>query len=133
MNTKPTKPQLTDSDLNRALAAGSDSLVPSSGFAVSVMTAVYRETAAPAPIPFPWKRALPGVAGAVVAIAFLIAAIPSALRMISVSEGQAHSVSIDWQTLVGSLAHHPDALALAIAVVIPLTCLFFCRRLIAAR
>jgi hypothetical protein len=38
-----------------------DEILPSSGFAVSVMDAVRREAAAPPPIPFPWKRALPGV------------------------------------------------------------------------
>ena len=38
-----------------------DEVLPSSGFAVSVMDAVRREAAAPPPIPFPWKRALPGL------------------------------------------------------------------------
>ena len=38
-----------------------DEILPSSGFAVSVMEAVRREAAAPPPIPFPWKRALPGL------------------------------------------------------------------------
>ena len=36
-------------------------LVPSSGFAASVMERVREEAAAPAPIPFPWKRAVPGM------------------------------------------------------------------------
>jgi len=36
-------------------------IIPSSGFVDSVMDAVRRETSAPPPIPFPWKRALPGV------------------------------------------------------------------------
>lgn len=38
-----------------------DEILPSSGFTASVMEAVRREAAAPPPIPFPWKRALPGV------------------------------------------------------------------------
>ncbi len=38
-----------------------EEILPSSGFAVSVMDAVRREAAAPPPIPFPWKRALPGM------------------------------------------------------------------------
>ena len=37
-----------------------EEILPSSGFAASVMDAVRREAAAPPPIPFPWKRALPG-------------------------------------------------------------------------
>ena len=36
-------------------------LVPSSGFAASVMERVREEAAAPPPIPFPWKRAVPGM------------------------------------------------------------------------
>lgn len=53
-----------DDDLNRILSE--TEILPSSGFAASVMDAVRREAAAPPPIPFPWKRALPGliVAGA---------------------------------------------------------------------
>ncbi len=46
-----------------------EEILPSSGFAASVMDAVRREAAAPPPIPFPWKRALPG---AVFAAATLI-------------------------------------------------------------
>jgi hypothetical protein len=37
-----------------------EEIVPSSGFRASVMNAVQRQTAALPPIPFPWKRALPG-------------------------------------------------------------------------
>src|SRR5215467_10118952 len=37
-----------------------EEILPSSGFAASVMEAVRAEAAAPPPIPFPWKRALPG-------------------------------------------------------------------------
>jgi hypothetical protein len=36
-------------------------LIPTSGFLESVMERVREESAAPAPIPFPWKRALPGM------------------------------------------------------------------------
>ena len=38
-----------------------DEVLPSSGFVVSVMEAIRREATAPPPIPFPWKRAWPGV------------------------------------------------------------------------
>lgn len=48
-------------DLDRILS-GEEALVPSSGFAASVMEAVRREASAPPPIPFPWRRAWPGVA-----------------------------------------------------------------------
>ncbi len=57
-----------------------DEILPSSGFAVSVMDAVRREAAAPPPIPFPWKRALPGlvVAGFVLALVFVTAVVATA-------------------------------------------------------
>lgn len=35
-------------------------LVPSSGFLASVMETIQDEVLKPAPIPFPWKRAIPG-------------------------------------------------------------------------
>jgi hypothetical protein len=38
-----------------------EELVPSSGFVAAVMERVCEEAAAPPPIPFPWKRAVPGI------------------------------------------------------------------------
>jgi|SRR5580658_2091204 hypothetical protein len=58
-------------DIDSLLSRG-DEIVPSSGFAVSVMAAVRREAAAPPPIPFPWKRALPGLALGVLGLAFVL-------------------------------------------------------------
>ena len=55
-----------DDDLDRILSRDAE-IVPSSGFASSVMDAVRQEASAPPAIPFPWKRALPGVTLAVVA------------------------------------------------------------------
>ena len=50
---------MKDELLDRILA-GEEELKPSSGFAESVMAQVMEESAAPPPIPFPWKRMLPG-------------------------------------------------------------------------
>lgn len=47
-------------NLDRILAS-EEELVPSSGFAASVMERVREENAIPEPIPFPWKRALPAM------------------------------------------------------------------------
>lgn len=47
-------------DLDRVLMEREE-IVPSSGFVLSVMEAVQQEAAAPAPIAFPWKWALPGL------------------------------------------------------------------------
>jgi hypothetical protein len=41
-----------------------EEILPSSGFAARVMDAVYRQASTPSPIPFPWKRAFPGLATA---------------------------------------------------------------------
>ncbi len=45
-----------------------DDIMPSSDFASSVMEAVRREAAAPPPLPFPWKWAVPGLAAATAAL-----------------------------------------------------------------
>jgi hypothetical protein len=60
---------IENDEIDRMLSR-EDDILPSSGFAASVMDAVRREAAAPPPIPFPWKRALPGlvVAGVVLAV-----------------------------------------------------------------
>lgn len=50
---------MTDERIDEILGAEGE-LVPSSGFLASVMERVREEAAAPPPIPFPWKRALPG-------------------------------------------------------------------------
>ena len=47
-------------DFDRILSS-EEPIVPSSGFADAVMQAVRREAAAPPPISFPWKYALPGL------------------------------------------------------------------------
>jgi hypothetical protein len=51
---------MRDHELDRILSV-EDELVPSSGFLPGVMDRVRMEASAPAPIPFPWKRALPGL------------------------------------------------------------------------
>lgn len=80
MKTRRSNPSftpLTDADIARALASEHEHLVPSSGFAASVMAAIAHEASAPAPIPFPWKRALPGFAAVTVALALLLGVLVS--------------------------------------------------------
>jgi hypothetical protein len=43
------------------ILAGEQELIPSSGFLASVMERVTEEAAVPPPIPFPWKRFIPGM------------------------------------------------------------------------
>lgn len=44
-----------------AILASDEELVPSSGFLAAVMERVQEEAKAPAPIPFPWRLAIPGI------------------------------------------------------------------------
>jgi len=62
---------VSSDDIDRVLS-NEDSIVPSSGFAASVMEAVRRDAETPAPIPFPWKRALPGLVSCVGALITLL-------------------------------------------------------------
>ena len=48
------------------ILATEEHLIPTSGFLASVMERVREEATAPPPIPFPWKRAIPGILLAVV-------------------------------------------------------------------
>jgi hypothetical protein len=43
-------------------------IIPSSGFVTSVMDAVRHDAATTLPIPFPWKRAIPGLWAAGIAL-----------------------------------------------------------------
>lgn len=77
--------------LDKALASEQDGILPSSGFAGSVMTAIAHDAVAPAPIPFPWKRALPGIAVAALVFALLIAVVVSMLLSAPAPAVSAHS------------------------------------------
>jgi len=90
-----------------------EEILPSSGFAASVMEAVRREAAAPPPIPFPWKRALPG---AVFAAATLIAILVVCTIKLFDSGSLAQPVSVStWQLL---LQVHFQWVLLGLAVVL---------------
>jgi len=70
---------MRDADLDRILSK-EEEILPSSGFAASVMEAVQREAAAPPPIPFPWKRALPGLCAAGLMLVLIVVASVPLLR-----------------------------------------------------
>ncbi len=74
--------RLHDNDEIDRILSREDGILPSSGFAVSVMDAVRREAAAPPPIPFPWKRALPGlIAGGFALVLVLVAVVAGVARL----------------------------------------------------
>ncbi len=80
---------MTHDELHRILSHNDD-IVPSSGFVASVMDAVRQDASAPAPIPFPWRRALPGIiaagVAAIVAIVFFVSQLtrPTQLSTIAI-------------------------------------------------
>ncbi len=78
MNPLQPNQQSSESQLDRILSQ-EGALLPSSGFSASVMDAIQQQVAQPAPIPFPWKQAIPGLAallaGIVIAIRFATAAL----------------------------------------------------------
>lgn len=75
-------------ELDRILSKRDD-IQPSSGFAGSVMDAVREQAAAPPPIPFPWKRALPVLVFAALALVVVVAA--GAVSIVQVSHGEVTS------------------------------------------
>ncbi len=77
---------LTQPDEIDLLLSRKDEILPSSGFASSVMDAVRREAAIPAPIPFPWRRALPGLVVGTVALALTLTGV---LWLLAQSQGAA--------------------------------------------
>jgi hypothetical protein len=130
MNTPMPHNPVSDAQLDAALSAEHDQILPSSGFADSVMAAVRADADAPAPIPFPWKRTIPGLVGAAAGLAFL-AALVSALISAFVHSGPASASNgkLDFAPLL----HHaigPDTAWIALSLAIPLLCLIALRRFI---
>ncbi len=92
-----------EEEMNRILSR-EDEILPSSGFAVSVMDAVRREAAAPPPIPFPWKRALPGlVVGGFALALVLVAGVVVIAQMVRTSTAPQLSMSLPslWTPILG--------------------------------
>jgi hypothetical protein len=62
---------MSHDEIDRILSR-EEEILPSSGFATSVMDAVRSEAAVPPPIPFPWNRAMPLLAAAGAAIVVVV-------------------------------------------------------------
>lgn len=113
-------------DLDRALAE--EDIVPSSGFVAAVMTAVLEEAQTPAPIPFPWTRALTGFAAAI----SLVLVVPAIwLRGAAAPpDGDSGSgfarLAIDW---ILRLAGDPDMALIAAALLLTYALVDIPRRL----
>lgn len=102
--------------------AGAIDIVPSSGFAERVMTAVRESADAPPPIPFPWLRVLPWAA---VAIALVMAAV---VRLVTGSAPS--SADAEWPTawLTQIQSASPDVVWTTVGVLLSLVTIAFALR-----
>jgi len=82
-----------EAEINSILSR-EDEILPSSGFTVSVMDAVRREAASPPPIPFPWKRALPGLVVAGLALVLILISVIAAIAQLGKATTPQFSMSM---------------------------------------
>ncbi|WP_263350947.1 hypothetical protein [Acidicapsa acidisoli] len=111
-----------------------DTLLPSSGFAQSVLDAIQQESAAPAPLPFPWKFALPGLALLFIACVAGLWFLYTALRTTSLPS----SIAIDlpaWlpSNAVNATLLRTQAVPALLAIAGSWGCVWLCRRLTGMR
>jgi hypothetical protein len=102
-------------DLDRFLS--DDDIVPSSGFVARVMDAVRVDANAPPAIPFPWARALPGIAATMVTFVALIAGFFSMVNeapasRVATSDSLPSDVTMTWLLVVLTLCTVPVVLSL---------------------
>lgn len=107
-----------------------DTLLPSSGFAASVMDRIQAEAAAPAPIPFPWKLALPGFAALLASLYFLYRLAAATFT----AANQSPVTAVDWLQWLQSASTpavilRTQAAPALLAVVGAWLCVVVCRRL----
>ncbi|HTV81571.1 MAG TPA: hypothetical protein VME18_02885 [Acidobacteriaceae bacterium] len=128
----PPQPSDWNRALDEALSEDRDGILPSLGFTDSVMTAVLSQ--APAPLRFPWKRALPGlIAGGAALAGFAAAGVRALERMPATAPG---SPARDWRPMLEPILQHatsPDTLWTLLALMIPVVTLWLTRRLLFSR
>jgi hypothetical protein len=111
-------------DVDRVLS-NEHSIVPSSGFASSVMEAVRQDAVTPPPIPFPWTRALPG-------LIFCVGALITFLVLGLSRPGRGTELSIRL-TRILELANNAGVRWIALAVVVSLVSVVLSMRVVGRR
>jgi hypothetical protein len=112
--------------LDKVLTA-EEELAPSSGFLASVMDRVREEAVAPPPIPFPWKRFLPGI---IVACIVLGAAAFLLIRYLVSNIGNSADFALPEVHLSAAVGSHlAQAGWIAVAVALSVGSWLFSRRL----
>lgn len=123
-------------ELDRILS-NEEEILPSSGFAASVMEAVRREASAPPAIPFPWLRALPGIIVAGLTLVFVVVQVVSQLvRPFSTPQAPVGMPAWLAPSLWASILKSPICLAtiwVALALLASLASLMLSMRLTSAR
>jgi hypothetical protein len=106
------------------ILATEEELVPSSGFLASVMERVRDEAVTPASIPFPWKRAIPGILLAVGVLGW------GAFELVRAALPALHEISLSVPHISVALTRSlEDAGWVALALGISLVCSLLSRRL----
>jgi hypothetical protein len=136
-NSSVPAPPLTDAAIDAALR--DDTILPSSGFLASVLSAVEADSTSP-PLAFPWKRAVPGLIAAAAVVVLLLGVVVSAIVHAFQAAPRAAApiptVSLDWRIALQPLFHNtaPAAVFWSLtALAIAGFALLLCRRLIALR
>ena len=119
---------MSPDELDRILS-GEEQIVPSSGFTSAVMDRLHGAALEPEPIPFPWKRALPGI----VAAAMTLVGVPVVLFGLLAGGGTPSAVApaasvVNLETVLAP-AIAIGAHWLALALLLTLATLAFVRRL----
>ena len=119
-----------DQNLLDRILVDQDTLLPSSGFAASVMDAIQQQVSAPAPIPFPWKWAIPGIIAVLAALVFLGRFVVTTLQ----SMNESPAAGADLLAWLGSNSQtavvlRTEAGPALLALLASLVCIVLCRRL----
>jgi hypothetical protein len=110
-------------EIDRILAT-EEALIPSSGFLASVMEQVQEEAATPAPIPFPWRLAVPAMVLAVGVLGW------GAFELGRAALPAMHEISMTAPHLSGPLVRPlEEAGWVALALAVSLAASLFSRRL----
>jgi hypothetical protein len=118
---------MNQDELGRILS-GEAEIAPSSGFVNGIMAAVQREATEPPPIPFPWKRALPGLAaGALVFVTLIIVLVKNFSRAAPATSVQDRVIPI--LVRASDLGSMYGVGWVALAILVTLACVIFCVRL----
>jgi hypothetical protein len=104
-------------DLDRILGQ-EKKILPSSGFAASVMEAVRREAATPPPLSFPWKLALPGLVSSCLV---LVWALVEGIRQVIRGDVTSPLPPSLWLTLTSVLESPKDAAMCWVAIALVLS------------